>query len=390
GVSYEALSRVAHAGNSDAREARLMNEALWSATLGYYLEQMLGIDAGRVREIERFFVEYVSGRGSLPAIRVGTQPYGVLLTSDTRRWRDGDAASPISSHVRSILSRLEPFWDRASASAAFVGKSGDPHALLLDMLGLHATSVDYFRRHAVGSGYLWNYAQFKGWGAAAGALRDAQAAAATQVLAELGWPTAPPLLDLSFFSTHSHITDPLIADMPSVDDEILSETEGVRRLYGIDAIADPRNYMAWLLESSVEDIRAQRFKGVQGEDLPIPRPLLYRLLRHALLLAHVDAALQLYEANGVATALARREVELLNVRADRTVTRWELIEARVDRVLPQLSDQPITVFEYLGSGTGQGQPAVEGLTRVRAALAALADLPTARLERLLAEHLDLC
>jgi hypothetical protein len=369
-----------------------MNQALWPATLGYYLEQMLGVDAGRVREIERFFVEHVSGRGPLPALRVGTQPYGVLLTSDTRRWRVGRTDAPVSALVLSTLERLEPFWERASASASFVGKPGDSHAQLLDMLGLHATSVDYFRRHGVGSGYLWNYAQFQGWGAAAGVLRNAQTAAARQVLTELGWPLTdtPPIVDLSFFSTQSHLTDPLVADVPAVADEILSESERVGRLYQIETIEELQNYLGWLHGSSVADIKAQRFKGAQGEDLPIPRPLLYRLLRHALLLAHVDAALQLYEANGVVTALARREVELPNVRAERTVTRWELIEARVDRVLPQLSDRPVTVSEYLGSDEGQAQPSVEGLMRLRAALAELVDLPTGRLERLLAEHLDLC
>lgn len=392
GIDYEALTRLERADNTDVREARLMNQALWPATLGYYLEQMLGVDAGRVREIERFFVEYVSGRGPLPAVRVGAQPYGLLLTSDTRRWHDGGAVSSVSAQVRSLLARLEPFWDSSLASAAFVGKPGDSHALLLDMLGLHATSVDYFRRHAIGSGYLWNFAQFKGWGGAAGDARNALIAAARRLLTELGWPVndPPPIMDLSFFSTHSHITDPLIADVPAVADEILSETVGVRRLYHIEAVDQLQNYLGWLHGSSVPDIKTQRFLDAQGEELPVPRALLYRLLRHALLLAHVDAALRLYEANGVVTAMARREVELPNVRAERTVTRWELIEARVDRVLPQLNDRPRAVFEYLGSEAGQAQPSVEGLTRVRAALAELGDLPTARLERLLAEHLDLC
>lgn len=391
GIGFDTVARIERAGQSDIREARLMNEALWPATLGYYLEQMLGIDAGRIRQIERFFVESVSGRGPLPALRIGTQPYGVLLTSDTRRWRAANARGGASDQVHDILVRLESFWERASASASFVGKPGDSHDVLLDILGLNATSVDYFRRHAVGSGYLWNYTQFKGWGSTAIDLRTAQAAAARQAMTGLGWPVdaPPPILDLSFFTAHGHIADPVVADIPPDADELLSETEGVTPFYDAGD-GTLRNYLGWLHASSLEDLRTQNFENAQGGTRPIPRPLLYRLLRHGLLLAHVDAALQLYEAHGVATALARREVELPNVRADRTVTRWELIEARVDRVLPQLSSSPIAVADFLQSDAGHSQPAGQGLARVRAALADLEHLPTARLERLLAEHVDLC
>ena len=158
-------------------------------------------------------------------------------------------------------------------------------------------------------------------------------------------------------------------DVASADDEIGSEQEAIRRAYRIGGSDALQNYLGWLHASTIADIKAQAFRGHQGEALPIPHSLFYRLMRHALLLANVDAALQLYEANGVVAPLARREVELPNVRAERTVTRWEFLEARVDRVLPEVSDRAIAVAEYLGSAAGEADPAVSGLTRVRAALA---------------------
>lgn len=394
GIEYGPLEHLQHANSEDVREARLMNQALWHATLGYYLEQMLAIDAATVRDIEQFFVDQVSGRGPLPAIRVGTQPYGVLVTSDARRWRDEPVRGgrSVAQQVRSLIAAVEGIWDRALESVSFAGKPGESHAHLLNIVGLHATSVDYFRRHAVGSEYVWNYGTFRGWGAAAAGVRRAQMEFGDQLLEEVGQPveTRRPILDLTFFSMHSHITDPLVSDVPSSEEERFSESEGVRRLYKLVDVEALQNYLGWLHASSVADIRAQTFVGANGESLPVPRPLLYRLLRHALLLANVDAVLQLYEANGVVSALARREVELPNVRAERTVTRWELMEARVDRVLPQLSERPVQVAEYLESDEGQSQPSVSGLIRVREALQELIDLPTARLERLFAEHVDLC
>jgi hypothetical protein len=395
GIDYVPLTHLQHADRADVSEARLMNQALWPATLGYYLEQMLGVDAARMRELERYFVEHVSARGPLPALRIGTQPYGVLVTSDAHHWRDArveGATARVPQQVRETIARLEPIWERAFQAVSFAGKPGDSHAQLLDILGLHATSVDYFRRYAVGSGYLWNYAQFSGWGSAAGDMRRIQAGAAQQVLEEVAWPlpTPPPIADLTFFSRHTHITDPFVADVPVGEDERWSEDEGLRRLYTLADSDALHNYIEWLLGTAIAEIKAQTFHGADGGDLPVPRPLLYRLLRHALLLANVDAALQLYEAHGVVTAGARQEIELPNVRADRTVTRWEFLEARADRVLPQLTDRPIEVAEYLGTDEGQAQPAASDLAQVRAALQELVDLPTARLERLFAEHIDLC
>jgi hypothetical protein len=391
GIDYTPLTHLQHADQEDVREARLMNQALWHATLGYYLEQMLDISASRVREVEQFFVEHASGRGPLPAIRVGTQPYSVLLTSDTTRWR-AESTIGIAQEIQTQIARVQKFWDNALVAVSFAGKAGDAHAHLLDILGLHATSADYFRRQAFGSGFVWNYVTFLASAAAARDVRGSQTTFGQQVLHDVGQPVEQPLpvVDLTFFSSHSHITDPIVADVPAIEDERLTETERLRRLYALPDTEGLHNYIGWLHGSSVADIKAESFHGEGDSDLPAPRALLYRMLRHALLLANVDAALQLYEANGAVSALARREVEMPNVQADRTVTRWEFLEARVDRVLPQLSEQPIQVVEYLGTDAGRSQPSVSGLIRVRTALEQLIDLPTARLERLFAEHVDLC
>ena len=64
-----------------------MNRALWPATLGYYLEELLKIDPDDIGRIRKFFADHVVARGSLPAIRVGKQPYGILVTSAFRRWQ---------------------------------------------------------------------------------------------------------------------------------------------------------------------------------------------------------------------------------------------------------------------------------------------------------------
>ena len=111
------FEHVENAGGTQQRDARHMNSALWPATLGYFFqdlmihndladnpslfggtastnltgsnrrdrlsETMLWHDAYR-----RHFVRYVRGRGPFPAMRVGTQPYGILPAKSIEPERD--------------------------------------------------------------------------------------------------------------------------------------------------------------------------------------------------------------------------------------------------------------------------------------------------------------
>ena len=77
------FDRIAHGHDYGGRNGTDMVTALWPATLGYFLQQMMGstfsyeqIDAGR-----RWTLDHVVPRGSLPTIRVGRTPYGVLPTA---------------------------------------------------------------------------------------------------------------------------------------------------------------------------------------------------------------------------------------------------------------------------------------------------------------------
>ena len=80
GISPSLGQRLPNAGGRDQLEARAMNLALWPGTIGYMMRTMLApvfadadVDATR-----SFFGRYVSGRGPIPAVRVGSQPYGIL------------------------------------------------------------------------------------------------------------------------------------------------------------------------------------------------------------------------------------------------------------------------------------------------------------------------
>lgn len=396
GIDHQLLQYVEHANRFDVREAQLMNKALWPATLGYFLEELLGLDAAVVRQIRSFCADYVTGRGPLPALRIGTQPYGILPTSALDRWKvsrvDGGQDFQFLQRLQGVLVRLDEQWTELLDRVSHINGGGDPFADLLSTLGLHATSVQFHRRHAVGREYIWNHQQFTSGNRIAQIIQNYLAAEGQRLLRELGldFEEPPKIFDLAFFQNQDEITDPLVEDVDLAENERWSETAGLKLGYKIPDVEEVQNYIRWLIESKVDDIKRQVFLNEAGERQPIPKALLYRMLRRALLLAYHDATLQIYENNGVVQALARREVELPNVRAERTVTRWEFMEAKVGEVTPQVSDADLSVVEFLRTPAGLGLSESSQLRDLRACLTDLAGLPTARLERLFAEHLDLC
>ena len=141
-------------------EARAMQLALWPGTIGYMMQTMLApvfadADVDATRE---FFTPYVSGRGPLPALRIGAQPYGILpVTSlgavnwfdrtgsrvrEVPRRRDAGLPAPAPRTADADRAGL----GRPLSRVSFVGKSGpgvDPQQVLLDVLGLHPSSVEF-------------------------------------------------------------------------------------------------------------------------------------------------------------------------------------------------------------------------------------------------------
>jgi hypothetical protein len=88
----------------------------------------------------------------------------------------------------SVLRRMDADWAAMARHVTHVGQQGDAHRILLDVLGLHASSVEYHQRWAESAESLYNRAQFQGFGAAiAAAMRVVgQAAGASSLLRELG------------------------------------------------------------------------------------------------------------------------------------------------------------------------------------------------------------
>jgi hypothetical protein len=412
GIGHEFFQRIPHAEGTGVREALLMNRALWSGTVGYYLDEMLNLSLDRIEQLRSFFLDNVTGRGPVPALRASTQPYGLLLTSDFSRWKWSSELDAVEFSRLEDLYNMMAMLGRARQGSisrvARMGGTDDPFQDLLNTLGLQASSVEFYRRHAVGPEYLWNFRAFTQRNAFTPDGLQQRAAMMRTLGAFVRNLSGHLEIDesevsfrrmfrLSFFEGPDLIPDPRVDDIPAGESEKLSETKKLRRVYRAPdpdnpGQSSPTNYIGWLAFSPYQAIRDEGFAGPAGDAQAIPRPLLYRLLRASLLQAVHDAALRLYTQLGLVPKGARREVEVLNVQESRTVTRWEFLDADISAVMPQISQKKERVAEFLLSDEGLSRPEAKELQVTIESIRALADLDlsTAQLERGFVEHIDLC
>jgi len=391
GVSGALMKQIPNAAGVDQVEARAMNIALWNGTLGYMMEEMMAplFSAADIASTRLFFTRYVAGRGPLPSVRVGRQPYGILPITSFATYQSTPPSaianritSPLLAadflqRLHTLLARMDQDWLTMSNSVARVGQAGDPHQVLLDIVGLQSGSVEYYQRYAESFDQLYNKLVIE-LGAFFGTLLAAMIKSNSQaILSALGGNprTNPPILDKFFYDPSTLLTGPVVDDSP------LSETQPIRAY-----TPDKKNYIQWLATSSLDVIRRQDFGGN-----PEPIALLYLMLRHSMMLAQWDAGTRFLEEGAIVnSATARTEPAFINVQTAATGGQSKF--QYLYQPQPTITGNPTQILaDYvLSTGVLGVAPETEPLNEAITALNVLAESPTARLERVFAEHIDCC
>jgi hypothetical protein len=397
GIAYDPLLQVTGADLTDFADAVAANRALYAGTLGYYLDHLLDevVDEDALGTVRRHFADLVTGRGPLAAIQVGPQPYGILPTSAFGRWQpsrlpqgEGTAApglaDPFEAVLQGVLVRFDQAWSSLPAPVQ-VGAPGDGAAHLLDVLGLQPASAELYQRVGYSYDTLRNIESFVSGGHE---LADVlklliEGMAARGLLEQLGYQPRradgsakplPLLLQLIWRHYHTQL-DPL----QLIDGQPLSETATIKPY---DA-ASGKNFIDWLLDHSADAdaLEAQDFGAG-----PPPSSLLYLLLHFSVAM---EAARGLHRFLGTLNVQAPELVRSLafrNVGAQPTPSTWEVFRAPASSVVPTVtSDRPL--LEVLHSPQLVGDSGLD-LAEQRDALTWLRGLSTARLERVLIEHVD--
>lgn len=402
GIDAEVLKSSPNYFGVDQVEARAMNEALWPATLGYLMDEMMepvfGDDA--IDSTRSWFTRYVVGRGTIPAVRVGRQPYGILPVTPFSRigWvrRELLASDRFDTGIpdqfrfltrlHAVLRGADADWTALAAQVSYVGRPGvDPHQALLDVVGLHPSSVEYYHRYAETAEQLFNRFQLSGHGGTflAALIAMGYVASGQQLLERFGHQpgddgAVPEILDKLFLEA------PNLLKGPVVDVGPLSETEAI-----VASRADGTNYLEWLATAARLSHDALRRQDGFVDDRP-PTALLYLMLRHALDVGYVATGVQLHvEAELLApdrARLARREPKFVHV--DEAVadpgSPWQYLYTAAPAIT---GDAQLTVERFIPLMLALRNPYLN--TQIEA-IERLGSAPTARLERCFAEHIDCC
>ena len=398
GVDPTIFQSVHGSGGDDQIQARAMQCALWPATLGYWMDKLLTpvFSDDTVANTRWFFTNYVSGRGQVPAIRIGGQPYGILPTTAYSRiqWlnqRPGIAllspALQFLSQIYTVLRKVDADWTALAANVSTVGKSDfgtspDAHQILLDIIGLHPASVEFYSRYAEGLPELYNVLNLWGvgpdfWKAWLALTLDA---GAVGLLAKLGYSgIKPDILNRVFMSDAALI--PTV-----IDDRPLSESNGIRAYTD-----DKRNYIQWLSDAAKISLDAlYQEQGFTANKTP--EALLYLYLRHALMLGYYDSSYSLHRAAGFlsTTELQAMKPEPSFVHVADTSAKSESRFAALYKTESRITASPsLLVSDYITRNLGLISETA-GLSDQLKCLEKLAGASTASLERTFAEHIDCC
>ena len=398
GINSDIIADIGNFQSRDVSEAMAMQRALWPATMGHFMQSMMNpiFSDQTIENARQFFTRYVSGRGCLPAIRVGKQPYGILPAtnfSDMRWFLPQEPGSDLHAMpaaeneflngLYTILKDMDQVWSEFIPQTAHIGKAGDPQQTLLDVVGLHPTSVELYKRYANTTKQVWNIYL------AGGDNHDdlvrfypTTYALEAALLARYGYTISdknpsPDIFNKVFFENAWILKGARIDKVPNTETDIISSFTD-----------DHRNYIQWLIDAAKHS-HDQLRKQEGFSDGIRPNTLLYLLLYHALDLSYVDTSLKLQLKAGSINTLEYRqayvEPDFIHIEQGKeTESRWKHLYKKVPAVT---ANADIMLERYIP----QNLDTLDEAAAFRDALAGmevLADVPTARLERLMLEHID--
>ncbi len=152
GIGADTLRGVAHSGDVEQAAAGQMNALVWPTSFGYWFDTLVqpGPTDEVIDDIRLHAVSNVRGRGPLPPLRVGRQPYGVLPVTSSTRWQPGNAPPGVGA-MAGFLQSAYAWWLDGTTRTPIVRAGSDPDHGVLDVLGQAAVSTTVGVRSMVGA-----------------------------------------------------------------------------------------------------------------------------------------------------------------------------------------------------------------------------------------------
>jgi hypothetical protein len=152
GIPAEALRGIANSGDGEQSAAGQMNALVWPAAFGYWFDSLVqpGPTDRDIADIRRHAVQMLRGRGPLPPLRIGRQPYGVLPVTSLRSWQPGSEAPGVVRAAQFLRLAL-PWWLDGVLHAPVVRAGANPDQGILDVLAQSPVSSTVAVRSMVGA-----------------------------------------------------------------------------------------------------------------------------------------------------------------------------------------------------------------------------------------------
>ena len=301
------------------------------------------------------------GRGPLPAIRVGNQPYGLLPVIAPGRIAADD--SDFGALLARFLQRVRGFWDAAVERVPRLGRSGDPAGDLVEILGMTPTTQALWGRPVLGFQLMQNLLATSLPSPVPDRSMTAQRTVGDMLFDAIGVSDrSAPLLQIAAMDLNYPIRRPFVQAGE------LSETEPpspdfVRAI--LDNVGHP---------DTVARLRAA----------PPAQAVLEAFLRHAALVTMGNVATRLnLIARGLSARLLEREFVDVDTDAGGTSTPLRLIDRPVEGMTGGL-----TVAEIIATRPPQLGEHVGSWDDFHAGLEGLAGTTAAELHRLFVDTLD--
>ncbi|WP_231491641.1 hypothetical protein [Pedobacter sp. Leaf170] len=399
GLDYAIFQSVKNSGITDHKEAIAMNTAMYPGTLGYFTNTMLNgvLGDADTNALRNHYLNFVSGRGPLAAIRVGNQPYGIVVTSDFDNWmykqsRFEDFSinlpykmSAFYQKMYNILIYMAAFWKDKTKNLPQITKSGDAGATLLKVLGLHPLSVDFFQRKGYSYDYLKDLEKFEYNGKyfADTMLMAINSSQMTNLLKSWGYKTqkengtkkTPPLLLEIIFQHYNTRLD----KENLIDAQPLSEENKIKAFNEDDDL----NYIDWLLANIDNEKSLEKDNFGDKEK---PKPLLYMMLKNGLLLETNHSIFKFLATKDIHASELMQSRKFMNMSTSASVSPWEIYKAPVNRIV-DTEQSTASIFNHVHKSVIDFT-ITNNLQQNKWALNILKDLPTARLQRTFVEHID--
>ncbi|GGK72397.1 hypothetical protein ACD591_05420 [Rufibacter glacialis] len=378
GVNPAFFQEVNHAQIRDRFEAAAMNQALYSATIGYYMEILAAPILSKQQQtlLREFFTSHVTAAGALPAFRIGDQPYSMLLTSDFTAWEE-NGRDVFSQGLTGVLKKLQQKWDAITTEkVAHVGRGGNASETMLEILGLDAGSRTFHQR----LGHLPDVLLSSSNGSRFEEAIKAKQQNTASFLQGLGLVKPEDennsmITFLNFYKSLNSIPfDKLVDGLPPAPDRFL-EKLGPQKL----------NFIEWISQ-------ANRLNDLLVHNLGTrpPNSILYLMLRHSILQELQTATEEYYFTSNILVKKASFEKSLLNFSTEfKDITSWEVLQGSPSAIDPAKLKVVGPIGDYF---LDAGNKAAEGrvLQEMKGAMKVLAQLPTSRLHKDLSDHIDLC